>query len=316
MLTVVVTVVDGGDALRRCLTGLLAQADAPHMEVLVPIDSTTAAESAVVAGMANSGGHVVRCVELGQLLTSNPPSSTAGQHELIDRRRAAGLAAAHGEVVAIVEDRAVPKPDWAATAVRLHRQLPHLVIGGAVENGRQGLLESAVYFCDFGRYQRPFDPGPRHYVSDVNVVYKRRALELTRDIWRTRYHEPLVHWALERAGETLFLSPELVVEEHRDHLTSMGLLVERFAWGRLFGSLRVRDASAVRRLALAARSPLIPMVLFGRFLRDRVTKGARVGSILRVAPAVGLLVASWAAGEAAGYLTARSGRPDRSASGR
>jgi hypothetical protein len=277
------------------------------MEVLVPIDSTREADSAVVAQMAGRGGHAVRTLELGPLPTSNPPSSAAGQHELIDRRRAAGLAAAQAELVGIVEDRAIPKPDWAATAVRLHRQLPHLVIGGAIENGSQGVLESAVYFCDFGRYQRPFDAGPRPYVSDVNVVYKRRALEMTRDVWRTRYHEPLVHWALERAGQTLFLSPELVVDEVRTDLTTSGLVVERFAWGRLFGSLRARGASSARRLGLAAASPLIPAILLGRFVRDRIVKGASARAMVRVAPAVTLLVCAWAAGEAAGYFSRRTG---------
>lgn len=299
-LSIVVTVVDGGAALRRCLTALMSQAGAPAMEVLVPYDSTIASVALWVQEFPG-----VRFVDAGLLTSKRPPSSAGGQHELIDRRRAAGLAAAGGDLVGVIEDRGVPRADWAATAVRLHQALPNLVIGGAVENGRDHVLNWAVYWCDFGRYQLPFERGPRHYVTDVNVVYKRRALEQTRDIWQARYHEPLVHWALERAGETLLLTPELVVDQLRDGLTIAGLLSERVAWGRLFGSLRVRDASLPRRIALTVMAPLLPAVLFWRLMRDQVRKGTPSGRLIRVGPAALLLVSAWAVGEALGYATGK-----------
>jgi hypothetical protein len=195
--------------------------------------------------------------------------------------------------------------------VRLHRELPHAVIGGAVENGRTGLLNRAVYFCDFGRYQRPFVAGPREYVSDVNVAYKRPALEQTQAIWRERYHEPLVHWALIEAGHTLFLSPDMAVVQIRDGLTLRRLIPERFAWGRLFGRIRGRHAPLPKRLGWLAAAPLVPVVLFARFLRDRVQRRERVAAIAAVGPAVALLLSVWAVGEAAGYLAAGPGRPQR-----
>ena len=206
VLSVVLTVVDGGHALRRCLAGLLSQQDAPALEIVIPIDSTLSSQRWMIEVRQAHDRDPVRWLDLGTLPTSRPPMSATGQHELIDRRRAAGLAAARAELIAILEDRGVPEPTWAATAVRLHRELPHAVIGGAVENAQPGLLNRAVYLCDFGRYQRPFVAGPRLYVTDVNVTYKRPALELTRAIWRERYHEPLVHWASIEAGHTVFLA--------------------------------------------------------------------------------------------------------------
>jgi hypothetical protein len=299
-LSVVVTVVDGGAALRRCLTALTSQADAPAMELLVPYDSTIAS----VAQMALEFP-AVRFVDAGQPAGQPALSSARGQHALIDRRRAVGLAAATGDLVGVVEDRGVPRPDWAAAAVRLHRSLPNLAIGGAVENGRDHWLNWAVYWCDFGRYQLPFDRGPRHYLTDVNVVYKRPALEQTRAIWREKYHEPLVHWALEGAGETLLLTPELVVDQMRDGLTVTALLQERLAWGRLFGSLRVHGSSPIRRIGLTVLAPLLPAVLFWRMIRDQVSKGAPPGRLIRVAPAALILLSAWAAGEALGYATGK-----------
>lgn len=306
ILSVVVTVVDGGQALRRCMQALLSQERTPSMEILVPFDATVEATVRATAADAAGGDNVsVRLVDLGAMAICGR-SGAGGQHELIDRRRAAGLAQARGELIAIVEDRAVPRPDWAATVVSLHRQFPNAVIGGAIENACDRVLNWAVYFCDFGRYQLPFVSGPRRYVSDVNVAYKRRALEQTRDIWQVRYHEPLVHWALEQAGEVLLVSPDLVVDEIRDDLRLTDLIVERLAWGRLFGSLRVRDASLARRLAYAAVSPLVPGVLFARFVRDRVVRGTPLGRLLGTAPAVLLLMCAWTAGEAAGCLAGES----------
>jgi len=301
-LSVVVAVVDGDAALRRCLTALRTQVAAPSMEILVPLDLSVAAVEALAAAGDAGHGPIVRCLPMGRLETQHAPSSPLGQHELIDRRRSAGLDAARGEIIAMVEDRAVPRSDWAATLLRLHRELPTLVIGGAIENGREALLNWAVYYCDFGRYQTPFEAGPRRHVSDVNVSYKRQALEMTRAIWQVRYHEPHVHGALARAGEVPFASPDLVVEECRDNLTLGAVLRERFWWGRLFSSMRVSETSAVERVLLAGVSPFVPAVLFSRFLRDRVKKKTPVLQLFRVSPAVALLLSCWAAGEAVGYL--------------
>lgn len=300
LLSVVVTVVDGGPALRRCLTALTSQVAAPTMELLVPYDSTI--ES--VARWATEFP-AVRFVDAGPTAGQPSLSSARGQHALIDRRRAVGLAAATGDLVGVIEDRGVPRPDWAVTAARLHQSLPNLAIGGAVENGRDHWLNWAVYWCDFGRYQLPFERGPRHYLTDVNVVYKRQALEQTRAVWQEKYHEPLVHWALEGAGETLLLTPELVVDQMRDGLTVTALLEERLAWGRLFGSLRVHESSAVRRIGLMAMTPLLPAVLFWRMIRDQVRKGTPLGRLLRVSPAALMLLSAWAAGEALGYSTGK-----------
>ena len=311
VLSVILTVVDGEDALRRCLAALVTQQAAPPLEIVIPIDPALAVLRSTIELRQAHADPPVRWLDLGTPPATELPISAAALHDRIDRRRAAGLAAARGEFVAIVEDRGVPELTWAATVVRLHRRLPHAVIGGAVEIGQAGLLNRAVYFCDFGRYQRPFAAGPREYVSDVNVSYKRAALEQTRAIWHDRYHEPLVHWALIEAGQTVFLSPEMVVVQIRDGLTLRRLIPERLAWGRLFARIRTRHASLARRLAWLATAPLLPLVLFGRFLRDRVQRREGAAAIAAIGPAVALLLSAWAVGEASGYLVPGSSRADR-----
>ena len=299
-LSVVVTIVDGGETLERCLAALSTQQGSPAFEVIVPWDDTVVNIPSTAARFPS-----FRFLPLGRLPTSRPAASATGQHELFDRRRSAGLLAAHGAVVAILEDRGVPRPDWARTLVALHERLPHAVIGGAIENARDTLLHWAVYFCDFGRYQRPFEAGPRPYVSDVNIGYKRRALEATTDLWRTRYHETTVHWALQQAGETLYLVPDLVVDQHRGVLDLSSLVVERFSWGRLFAYTRARESGLARRVLLATLTPLLPLVLLTRHARLQLTKRVRLRAFLLAAPAMLVLLTAWSLGEMAGYLTAR-----------
>jgi hypothetical protein len=297
LLSVVVTIVDGGTALKRCLEALCSQKQAPPMEVLVPYDDSVPSDD-IRSDMTPR----VAFVPLGTLHTDQPKASALGQHELIDRRRAAGLAVARGELVAIVEDRGVPREDWAAAFVRIHSGSSHSVIGGAIENGTAQLLNWAVYFCDFGRYQRPFRARLSRVASDVNVCYKRERLESVKSSWTFRFHEPVVHGALVRAGETIFLSPDPVVDQIRGDLRLGTLCRERLGWGRLYADLRLRDAHWFTRPVLLAASPLLPLLLFVRVFRDRLMRPRTLIPFLAAAPSVAVLLCAWSAGEALGYL--------------
>jgi hypothetical protein len=294
LLSVVVTAVDCGTALTNCLEALQEQERPPAMEILVPYDETIS-EVARLAGQFPN----VQFMPLGSLSREPSANPFAAQHELYDRRRAAGLRSATGDLVAILEDRGIPDRNWAATAARLHQHLPHRVIGGAVDNGVDRLLNWAVYFCDFSRYQPPFPAGPRQFVSDVNVVYKRSALEDTRDIWYDRYHEPAVHWALTRAGGILWLTPELVVRQYRSMLTFRGLLHERLTWGALYARIRENhgDLTRGRRLQLILLSPLLPAVLFARIVRQQCRSRASRAKFMVASCLVFVLVAASAVGE-------------------
>lgn len=300
-LSVVVTVVDAGEALERCLTSLAEQQAPPALEVIVPWDDSVPDIPSLVNRFPT-----FRFLSMGQVPTAGRAQSASAQHELFDKRRAIGVGAATGEVVAILEDRGVPRADWARTMVRVHEQLPHGVIGGAIENGIDRTLNWAVYFCDFGRYQRPFAAGSRDWVSDVNVGYKRRVLDRTRELWRDRYHETTVHWALLRSGETLYVTPDLIVDQVRGGLRLRGLIAERFAWGRLFAHTRARESALPKRLALALSTPLLPALLFARHARLQIGKRVTLARFVSTSPAVIVLVVAWSIGEAVGYLAAQS----------
>lgn len=301
-LSVVVTIVEGGAALDRCLAALGAQIEPPELEVILPYDASVPLD--VVSRASRFTW--VRALPLGPVTTDHPIGSHAAQHELFDRRRAAGLKAATGEVIAILEDRGAPRGDWARNAVRLHEALPHAVIGGAIEHVPTTPAAWAVYLCDFGRYQLPFESRVAEWVSDVNVTYKRRALERTAALWSSRYHENRVHSALLALGETLYLSSELIVDHRRDVPNERALLDERFHWGRLFGSTRVRDSSTLQRIGYIALSGALPIVLLSRLAKHARRSGVPVTRFLRASPRITGFLTAWVAGEVVGYVTRKA----------
>jgi hypothetical protein len=293
-LSVVVTLVDGGAALERCLAGLEAQEGAGATEVIVPFDASADVSE------AKRRHPRVRFLDLGAPRSARSIAGEAGRHELYDRRRSAGLAAAQGELVALLEDRGVPQPGWARALAELHASRPAAAIGGAIACGRSDPWARAVHLCDFGRYEPPFEPAPARWLSDTNVAYRREALLEVRALWSERFHETLVHDALRTRGG-LWLDPTPLVEQHREGLELRALLAERFHWGRLYAATRARGWGLARRAAFALLAPLLPPLLWLRLVRRSTAAGS-----LSLAPRILVLLAAWSLGEAAGYATARA----------
>ena len=292
----VVTLVDGGDQLRRCLAALAEQANLPALEVLIPYDDSVGDLAALRKEFSG-----FRFIALGPVDTERRSASAAGQHELFDRRRAAALAVATGDIVAMLEDRGVPRHDWAATMLDLHRRYEHEVIGGAVDWAGRGILSWAVYACDFGRYESVHSDGAREFLTDCNLSYKRGAVDATRSLWRERYHETQVHDQLRRDGAVLWFSPEAVVEEARAGLRLAPLLAERIAWGRLYGAIRLTGASHRQRWLRAMAAAVLPLLLYLRIVLRHA--GRTPGRLVMATPALLCLLAAWTMGECVGYLT-------------
>jgi hypothetical protein len=299
-LSIVVTVVDGGRYLREFLLAVLAMKDAPPLEIIIPFD-----ESIADIKLLGTEFPHIKLLDMGVIVPTRSIESQGGQHELYDRRRAFGLAAATGDIVAMLEDRGHPSPDWAHTLMRLHAELKNNVIGGAIECREPvNLLRWAFYVTDFGRYGRPFKIGSVAWVSDVNVSYKRKALADSRHLWTERFYEMIVHRYLMGKGEELYLSSELVVNHRRPPVTLRKLLRERLEWGILFGYVRTKQTSPIERLGLIVGSPLIAPVLVLRHGLIQAQKGRGL-RYLRALPYVVLMTMTWTVGEVWGYITRR-----------
>ena len=156
--------------------------------------------------------------------------------------------------------------------------------------------------CDFSRYGLPFESGPRRWISDLNVSYKRKMIDDTRSVWEVRFNEPLVHWALMERGETLYLSTELVVDYRTPYRSLRAVLPERFHWGRLFGQVRAMKLSPLSRLGHILSGPLIPWRLLVRHGIAQFRKG-NGSRFVQAAPIIASLLTAWTAGEVWGYIT-------------
>ena len=299
-VTVAVIVIGGTEPLRRCLQSLMPQIGTHPSDVVVPVDQTMSGMDDVHAAFPG-----VRFLDLGTVHTEAPPGTTAAQHELFDKRISAVFGEGGSSHVALLQDWGAPASDWCRELMEAAR-LPHAVVGGAVDNAGHGVLNWAVYFLDFGRHQSPLPSGPCGFLSDVNVVYRRAALEQVRTVWERRYNEVLVNWALLENGHVLWRQPGMIVLHDRGRLAIGALLRERFSWGRIFGAARAQALSFPRLLPYIVLSPLIPLVITARtaakVLRGRHNRLRFLG----VCPAFFLLTAVWTMGEVAGYVTGRS----------
>jgi hypothetical protein len=188
----------------------------------------------------------------------------------------------------------------------LERHPKAAAVGGAVDCDSARLLNWAVWFCDFGRYQNPLPEGRSEFVSDSNVAYRRTALEAVAATWRDDYHETAVHWAMTAAGFELCTTPRVVVWQARRGLRLREALRERFVWARSFAGTRARMVGA-KRWIYAALSPVLPVVMTWRLAKTAFQRGRFVSRFLRALPLILLLQTVWAAGELVGYATADPG---------
>lgn len=298
-LSVVVTIVGGAPFVHRCLANLVPQTEGRNIEVIVPFDSTAHGIDQIRRSFPT-----VKLIDMGVVKTEGRPGSQQAAHEMFDRRTAAGLNFARGNILALLQDYGAPDPDWCDQVLEAHRH-SFAVIGGAVEHAGQGELNWAVYFLDFGRFQLPLREGPSEYLTDVNVSYKRDAIESVRELWTDRYKEVTVNWALARKGMVLWQRPQIVVRQDRGLLSFPSLVVERYSWGRLFGCIRTQEISHVARLFYVLFSPGIPIVLLARTARKVLNGRRNVGRFLASLPQFCAMTFSWCLGEFVGYLTGR-----------
>lgn len=296
-LSVVITLVSGPAHLPACLAALQSQQDCDpgRLEIIVPFDARDTRVAALQKEFPTA-----RFLPI--TLSVDGPAGLC--HEHFDELRATGLRLAQGDVVALLEDHEIPAPDWCSHMLAAHR-MPHAAIGGAVENDIDRAINWAVYFLDFGRYQNPLAPGPSGFLTDVNIAYKRDALESTRTLWEQRFSEPALHGALLEAGATLWLSPDIVVYQHRAGLTLGRAMRERYVWGRFFAGNRIRGKSLVVRAAYSAMTLAVPGIILLKKLRDILARKRHGGAFLRALPVTLLLILCWTWGELIGYLTAR-----------
>jgi GT2 family glycosyltransferase len=297
-LSVVVALIAGDAAcLRRCLAALREQTT-PANEIIVPYDD----ECRDVLKLT-SEFPAVKFIHAAGLNTAAARAGAGREHH--DTLRTIGLRQATGEFVALTEDHAYASPDWCnEMADGLARRPGAAALGGAVECDSSSILNWAVWFCDFGRYQNPMPDGMAAFVSDSNVIYRRSALERIGHAWQTDYHETAVHGAFVASGLELHTTPRAVVWQKRPLLSWRVALRERYVWARSYAGTRARIEGSPRRWILAMLSPALPAIMTWRIVSLTRSRGRHNGQLFRALPSIVLLQSIWALGEFVGYVTA------------
>lgn len=285
------------DILAGCLNALRAQKDLRSVEIIVPYPVV---ENAIV-GLQNEFPEV--CFYPVSELKTYTTDKPGREHH--DELRAYGIAAARGEVIALLEDYGRPVPAWGRAMIDAHAHR-WAAVGGAIENGVNRLVNWGVYFCDFGRYQNPVPNGESYFASDANISYKRSFLNRVKDIWQNSFHEPAVNWAALASGQKICLSSEAVIYQHRINLSLKNALLERYIWGRSFSAARINGKTIFHRVIYIALTPLLPFILFFRIARNVLRKRRNGKIFIKSSLVIALLVIYWSVGELAGYLTANS----------
>ncbi len=297
-LSIIIVVVSDAKHLEGCLNALSQQVNAPTMEIIVPYDGRDRDIQSLRIQYPK--------VQFYKVTNLQPVTGiTRRSHEYFDKMRAIGLDLARGGIVALLEDHDRPDKYWSMKMIEAHKG-PYAAVGGAIDNGINRPLNWAIYFCDFGPYQNPIKNGPSTSISDVNVSYKQKALHKIRNIWENSYHEPNVHNALLNLGEELWLSPEIVVYQHRENLDFCSALLERYNWGLHYAGFRTQRLTISKRLLCLTLSPVLPFVLLLRKINGVLRKRRCIIPLIRAIPIMMLLLSFWSLGEFIGYLTAKT----------
>lgn len=224
----------------------------------------------------------------------------AASDALIPQLWQIGIAQGAGEIVALSTTHCVPAPDWIAQILRAH-DAPHAGIGGAIECApRAGLVQWAIYFCRYSAFMPPFAPRAASDIAADNASYKKAALDACAHTWREGFWEPAVHACLRENGETLWVTPAIVVAQQRS-FSLRGFLANRFRHGQQFGGERAARFGPFKRALYALASPLIPALFLFRIARQVLSKGRHRAQFWRALPVTILFLLSWSAGEFRGY---------------
>ncbi len=283
--------------MRRCLKALQPQVQSLVAEIIVPYD-----EWSNEIGDLKTEFPAVNFPFVADLGIAADPNVPAHQHRLCDRRRAIGLQMARGRVIAMTEDQVIPATDWVEQILAAHDRLPDAVIGGSIDNVVDHPLHWAAYYCDHGRYGSPLAATEAEYVSDLNISYKREAMEITRDVWGEAYSETKVHWALRERGMKLRLDPTLKVYKHRPEFDYWHAVRERAEWGRVFAETRTVSAGLKQRILFAAMTPLLPALLLMRNCKHMLRQNRTAVQMILALPLIAGFLIAWSWGELLGYV--------------
>ena len=227
----------------------------------------------------------------------------------IPRLRYRGIAQASGRLIAVIEDHAAVDRDWAAALLNAHDG-PWGAVAGAVENGVDGFVNWAVFFCEYAPFMRPVAEGEYADLPGNNIAYKRpdllkHAQVLDEGKWESWINEKL------RVDGVPIASTNAMVVRHIKRFGIAYFLAQRFHFARSYAGMRRCDQSWPIRLVYAAGSLALPALLTVRVTKTVLAKRRHLAKFAMVWPLVALFMTVGAVGEMLGYLAGSGQSLDR-----
>ena len=280
-LSVVVPSVNGWSDLEGCLAALAPQRESVHLEVLVA---------------DRCGAPVrerVRKVFPWVTLIEAAPETT------IPQLRSLAFGIAQGGSVAVIEDHVLVPPGWARRLLALQQQGED-VVGGSVENAAtERLVDWAAFLCEYSHLLPPLKEGPVASLPGNNTVYRRSLLDKYRQVTGEGRWEDHLHRRFQEDGIVLYSRPDIKVG-HKKHYTVWEYLSQRYLYSRSYAGMRLRGASAGKRMAYGLAAFALPPLLLVRTVRTIWGKNCHRPELMKSLPLLVLFVSGWGWGEVVG----------------
>lgn len=222
--------------------------------------------------------------------------------------RNAGVAMARGEVFAFTDADCRPAPDWLEQLM-VARETGHEVVCGVIDSNAQAAGGIAKHFVKYTPYLRGLPARTVDIGASGNLMVSRRRWNEAGPFDGSIFAgDALLSWRLRRAGYPVYFSPDAIVIDRDEKLTS-AFFRTRFERGREFGLVRTEFEawSSIRRLIYVVMAPLAAL----RVLISAFTLAWQAGvtnTFIITLPLQFIAHLCWCLGEAAGYLARRSGR--------
>lgn len=221
--------------------------------------------------------------------------------ESIPRLRHRGIRASTAPIVAIIEDHVAVESGWARTILQKMDDRSVSAVGGRVESGRGGWLNTGVFLADYARYIGPVAEGPYADLPGNNVAYRREALLEYADALADGKWESWVNEALAAAGHRMISTNDMVVS-HIKGFSLDEVITQRWHFARAYAGMRNADLGLAKRAVYGAGSTILPLLLTWRATRLFLAKNVSKLTIVATWPLVAGYMTIGAAGECVGYL--------------
>ena len=212
--------------------------------------------------------------------------------------RGIGMDAVEEGWAAVLEDHCVADPAWLTTLMEEAVESDD-VLGGAMGNARPGALNWGAFFSEYGFFTAGLEVAGVPLLTGANVAYGPRVRAEVGRRARGGAWEDVIHTELAHAGRSLrFVGAARVLQN--DSYRFGAFCRDRYDHAVSYARTRLTENPGTSRALRIASAPLLPGVLTARVGRAALREHPL--AFVRALPFTVAFLASWATGEAVGYL--------------